>query len=565
MGGELQLDSCLSTLCEYLHHSTARNDDVFERIRQSARLTRLAAVLVILVLLPTLFYSALEILTLSPSEAFVQDIYRRQLDVVLFSLNQYAWDIAENWANRVSRILSVDRPAQLPHTEPQLKDFLAANRGILALFVADSTSHSLALPAQVEPPATRDVFSPDEFLASLRSQPQKIARLLRLRQTGYRAIEDIPLSDRTGRSLTTLAFAAQASGKTVVLVGLVLDSETFVRDVLGPKMTETARDEFLLTVTAQGARDPLFTTGTAPPGEAPETRSLWLFPDYRLGIRLKGTTIEDLARERFVRNLVLIGVLDLIIIVGAWFVFRGVRRETELARLKSEFVSNVSHELRTPLSLIRMFAETLQLGRIKSEEEKREYYDTLVAETERLTRLVNNILSFARMDSGKKEFRFADINLNDVARDILARYEPHLVSEGFAVEQELAGSLPLIQADAEAVSEALLNLIDNAVKYSAKDRRIRISTGQSDGSVFVEIQDHGIGIPPKDQKKIFEKFYRVSSSSVQQSKGSGLGLTLVQHIMEGHRGSVTVQSQAEKGSTFRLSFPAAPHQRPRRT
>lgn len=533
---------------------------MFERIRQSARLTRLAAVLAVLVLLPTLFYSALEILTLSPSEALVQDIYRRQLDVVLFSLNQYAWDVAESWANRVNRILMVDRPSELAATVPRLDEFLAANHGILALFVADSTGGSLVLPAQFERSTAAGTFAASDFLSSLRNNPQKVERLLRLRQTGYRTIEDVPLRDRTGRPLVTLVFAVQASGSTVVLVGLALNAETFVEEVLGPKMTETAREEFLLTVTREEEREPVFSTSPAPPGEAPEARALWLFPDYRVGIRLKGKTIEDLARERFLRNLFLIGFLDVIIIVGVWFVFRSMRRETELARLKSEFVSNVSHELRTPLSLIRMFAETLQLGRVKTEDEKQEYYDTLVSETERLTRLVNNILSFARMDSGKKEFHLAEVDLNEIARNILLRYEPRLTAEGFAVEQELAEGLPHIQADAEAVSEAFLNVIDNAVKYSTDNRWLRICTGQSDGRVFVEVHDHGIGITSQDQKKIFEKFYRVSAGPGHQSKGSGLGLTLVQHIMEGNRGSVTVQSQPGKGSTFRLSFPPAPQQ-----
>jgi two-component system phosphate regulon sensor histidine kinase PhoR len=251
----------------------------------------------------------------------------------------------------------------------------------------------------------------------------------------------------------------------------------------------------------------------------------------------------------------LIGLLDLILIAGAWFVYRTVRHEVELAQLKSDFVSNVSHELRTPLSLIRMFGETLQMKRLTSEEKKQEYYDTIVHETERLTRLVNNILNFSRMEAGKKEYHLVQTNLNGIVENVLKSYESHLTQHGFVVASELDRQLPDVITDTESISEALLNIIDNAVKYSDKDKSITISTGTADGMTFVEVQDHGIGIDPHHQKRIFEKFYRVSSGLVHNTKGSGLGLTLVKHIVDAHKGTVTVKSEPGKGSTFRLSFP----------
>jgi two-component system phosphate regulon sensor histidine kinase PhoR len=159
------------------------------------------------------------------------------------------------------------------------------------------------------------------------------------------------------------------------------------------------------------------------------------------------------------------------------------------------------------------------------------------------------------MESGKKEFHLADIELNPIVRKVIAQYEPHMTHLGFSLRTELADALPLIRADAEAVSEALLNVLDNAMKYSADQKSIRIASGVAAEHVFVEVEDHGIGISPSDQPKIFDKFYRASSGLEHHTRGSGLGLTLVQHIMAAHEGSVSVTSQPGVGSTFRLSFP----------
>jgi two-component system phosphate regulon sensor histidine kinase PhoR len=232
-----------------------------------------------------------------------------------------------------------------------------------------------------------------------------------------------------------------------------------------------------------------------------------------------------------------------------------VKREIELSQLKSDFVSNVSHELRTPLSLIRMFGETLEMGRVPNEEKKQEYYATIVRETERLTGLVNNILNFSRMESGKKEYHFSRVDLNALVHKVLASYQAHLEHLGFELTTDIAGAVPPIHADAEAVAEALLNVMDNAIKYSNTQKTIAIRTGVSQNLVYVEVEDHGIGIPPDETSKIFEKFYRVSSGLVHEIRGSGLGLTLVRHIMDAHSGEISVQSRLGEGSTFRLSFP----------
>ena len=216
----------------------------------------------------------------------------------------------------------------------------------------------------------------------------------------------------------------------------------------------------------------------------------------------------------------LVSLLVLLMVGAGWFIFRTVRQEMALAQLKSDFVSNISHELRTPLALIRMYAETLEMGRIPNEERKSEYYRIIGQESERLTHLVNNILNFSRIEAGKKAYHLQPVVLNDIVEHVLESYRFHLENKGFTLETNLSQSLPEIQGDMDALSEAVINLVDNAVKYSETEHWVNIATGLENGQVFVEISDRGIGIPPKEQQRIFEKFHRASDALVHNTKGS---------------------------------------------
>jgi len=278
-------------------------------------------------------------------------------------------------------------------------------------------------------------------------------------------------------------------------------------------------------------------------------------PDYSLGIVLKGETIQNLARERTVNNLLILLGVDLILLIGLWLIYRNIKKEIQLAQIKSDFVSNVSHEIRTPLALISMFAETLEMDRVAGEDKKKEYYSIIRHESNRLSSIVNKILSFSKMEAGKAKYDLEPTNLTKVVDDILKTYDYHLKSKGFTCEFVPNGNLPLIKTDKNAVSEAVINLLDNAIKYSNGSKEIEVRLGESDNEVFIEVQDHGLGISVEDQKYIFDKFYRVSTGAVHNTKGTGLGLTLVRRIMEAHGGSVKVESQAGVGSCFKLVFP----------
>jgi two-component system, OmpR family, phosphate regulon sensor histidine kinase PhoR len=527
---------------------------MLKRIRQIGTKGKLASVLVLLVVLPAIFYSTYEFTTLTRSEALIADVYRRQLDVVLFSLNQYSWDIANSWANSIND--AITSQATPPKTRTAfLVRFLDENVGIRCLFLVDRSVTRVDLFFPRVRINSEEFISARAVTASLGQQAQTLDRLTRLEASGYRKIEPMFIKDNAGATLLALVFVSSRQNGTPKVVGLVIDADRFVRDVLARKMNEAAGDNFLLSVNRRNSAQVIYATGEIPQGEVRQTKDLWLFPDYTIGIRLRGQTIDEVVRGRFYRNLVLIGLLNMVLIAGVWVVYRTVRREMELAQMKSDFVSNVSHEIKTPLALIRMFGETLQLKRVKSESRKQEYYDTIVQETERLTRLINNILNFSRMEAGKKEYRFEPVDLNEIVHDVLKNYRAHLRSEGFTISTRIDGQLPAVNADGGAVAEALLNIIDNSVKYSRETKYLKISSGHERSTVYVEIEDHGIGIDPQQQKRIFEKFYRVSSGLVHNTKGTGLGLTLVKHIMDAHKGTTTLNSEVGKGSTFRLSFP----------
>jgi signal transduction histidine kinase len=225
-------------------------------------------------------------------------------------------------------------------------------------------------------------------------------------------------------------------------------------------------------------------------------------------------------------------------------------------------VANVSHELKTPLALIRLFAETLELGRAPSEDKKRQYYRVIDKESQRLTQLINNILDFSRIEAGRREYRFVPTDLGLVVRDVVESYRFPIEQHGFTLDVSIPEDLPEVEVDPAAVSQALINLVQNAMKYSADEKRVGLALRRDGDRVLVSVKDRGIGIPRGEQKKIFEKFYRVENSLVHATKGSGLGLALVQHIMEAHKGSVELVSAPGEGSTFTLIFPLPPRETP---
>jgi len=280
-----------------------------------------------------------------------------------------------------------------------------------------------------------------------------------------------------------------------------------------------------------------------------------VFRGLALGIKFQGTSVEAIARRWAIQGFLTLGVLSLAMIGGLTLTYHTVNKELALARLKSDFVSNVSHELRTPLALIRLYAETLELGRIKTQEKAEGYYRIIRKESERLTALINNILDFSRIEAGAKEYDFRETDIADLVRNTLDAYRFQIEQQGFAFEQNIDSSIPPVHVDREAIARALVNLVNNALKYSADEKFLCVKLYRANGALKIEVIDRGIGITRREQSKIFEKFYRTGDPLVHNTKGSGLGLALVRHITVAHGGEVAVESTPGKGSKFTLSLP----------
>jgi len=276
---------------------------------------------------------------------------------------------------------------------------------------------------------------------------------------------------------------------------------------------------------------------------------------WKMGIGYRNTTIEALARSQFRQNLLLIGVAIALLLAGLILALRATTREMKLVEAKTTFVSNVSHELKTPLSLIRLFAETLELGRVRNPEEAHEYYRIINRESRRLARLINNILDFSRIEAGRRQYQFAETDVAEAVTEVLQSYERQMASAGFEAGTNIQPDLPPALIDRGALAQAVLNLVDNSVRYSDQVKRIEVSVCLRGGDIAIEVADQGIGIPKAEHQRIFEKFYRVSTGLVHDTKGSGLGLAIVKHIVEAHRGRVTVESAPGKGSRFTILLP----------
>jgi len=291
-------------------------------------------------------------------------------------------------------------------------------------------------------------------------------------------------------------------------------------------------------------------------GKPEVTRKLEnVFSPLSVGIKYQGTSVKQLGEQWVHRSFVILGILSLLIIGGVILTKRIVSKEMAVARLKSDFVSNVSHELRTPLALIRLYAETLELGRITTQDKKDQYYQIIRKESERLTALINNILDFSRIEAGRKEYEFRETDIAELVRNTLDSYRYQVEQQGFELKENIEPDLPQVYVDREAIARALVNLVNNALKYSNREKFLGVKLYKDNSKVKLEVEDHGIGIASRDQAKIFEKFYRAEDPLVHNTKGSGLGLSLVQHITRAHGGDIEVESTPGHGSKFILSLP----------
>jgi signal transduction histidine kinase len=353
--------------------------------------------------------------------------------------------------------------------------------------------------------------------------------------------------------------------RVVGVAGMFLNENVFINDYLAPAIRESLprdfpdedRDVIVTVVDAKNDHKLIFANQ---PFEGPKYEVGWpmmfIFTDWFLGVRMRQMTAEEWGRRHFSVNLSLAVLTALALIGAVAMALRAASRAMKLSQMKADFVSNVSHELRTPLASIRVFGEFLRLGRVKEPDKIQEYGEYIETESRRLTQLINNILDFSKIESGQKTYHFEQTAVECVVADTLKTFEVVLEQNGFTVSLEKPSPpLPQVVIDPDAIAQAFINLLDNAVKYSGGSKEIGVKLAEQGEMVTISVIDHGVGIAGEEREKVFEKFYRVGNCLVHDVKGSGLGLSIVKHIVEAHHGRVTVESEPGHGSAFTVHLP----------
>ncbi|MFY0594309.1 sensor histidine kinase [Roseivirga sp.] len=504
----------------------------------------LIAILFILII-PVIVYGVFELNSLTADERELEKIYQRQLESVLFSINQSVQDKVSDITTMMDRDLGVV-------TDEEWLNELSIYNFFWGLYLKDATdaSDQLYTLSQYEGRGLKQVAD------SIYSQNESVFdRLLQYKEAGdFMKIEK---SDKQffnkGKELDFFFFVL-GSGESAKFGIYFFDAVLMIEQYLVPKFQEIARDDFILTCRRISDGYIVYSTVENIFGSY-ESEPIDLLPKYEIGIDRAGGTVREAVDRRKTQSMIALGLLMVVMIIGIILVFRSIQQEMKLAQKKADFVSNVSHEIRTPLALINMFAETLLMDRVRTEEKKKEYYGIITKEVSRLTNMVNRILSFSKIEASKRTYDKRVVDLNKVIEEVFNTYSYHLENNGFKHAINLHSESLHVEADHEALIEVLVNLLDNGMKYSQDEKDLVIASGLKNDMAFVSVTDHGMGIPKNQLDKLFEKFYRVPTGDVHDTKGSGLGLTIVQHIMDAHQGKVEVTSTVGKGSTFKLFFP----------
>ena len=515
------------------------------------------------ILVPATLLTVYEITSLNDSEEELRTIYDQQLETILFSVNQYSQDIISKWLTEAEEeYLKCVEKNNFDGIKEIVNSFIIFD----VIIVVDEKQLTVNRIFYND-----SKFSPDLFEGSdpnnkidltklLNKNKEKIEKLFRYKKDGFTKYEPLEFNHEDlllthGESISLIGFAVAESGNKQSLLVVSLDDKRILQTVIAPKIESLAQEQLVVTIIRNYDNRVVYSSNGESDIIPQNTKPVWILPGYSLGITNAGESLESVIQWRQTVNIIVVVLFDLCLVAALLLILRYIRKESDLAQHKSDFVSNVSHELRTPISLVKMYTESLEMGRVKDEKKREEYYHVINSETDRLSRIVNKILTFSRMDAGRKKFNFVKSDLNEIVEKIVSTYSHQLREMGYKFTIKLYEQALNVNIDLDSAEEAVTNLIDNAIKYDSEKKEIIVSTGMKAGYYYFSISDKGIGISKEEQKKIFEKFYRVSSGLVHNTKGSGLGLSLVKHIMDEHGGYVEVDSQINTGSKFTLYFP----------
>ena len=357
-------------------------------------------------------------------------------------------------------------------------------------------------------------------------------------------------------------FVTDSDSTTVGFAGFVIDMPRFEREYL-PRaiasaeqiLSDDVRDNLIVRV-MDGERRIVAATHDGP-GQADvlTTPFDFVFRDMELSAQSRHTAAAHVLKSNVLTNWVLSTLMSAIAIAGVLLTWRAARSERRLARIRNGFVASVSHDLRTPLASIAVFAELLRLGRVTSMDNVVEYGRRIEQESTRLQHLIDNTLSFGRIESARVRYRPELVAIEDVVSAAVAAVDTRCTQEGFTITVTSADDLPLVRVDAAAMTHVFVNLLDNAMKYSDRGRRIRVELGRCGADVSVAVVDQGVGIACKDQGRIFEEFFRGDGTN-DGVAGTGLGLSIVRHVVQSHAGRIAVDSHLGCGATFTVLLPA---------
>src|SRR5438132_1312232 len=275
---------------------------------------------------------------------------------------------------------------------------------------------------------------------------------------------------------------------------------------------------------------------------------------FALAAELPGDPAAPLAFRNRTLYIALLVLLYVGIGVGFGLTIREMRRAYKLSRLKTDFVANISHELRTPLTSVRLFAETLKQGRAQGPREVQECLDLLTKETQRLSSLVEKLLDWSRLESGRKLLRREPTEVPALLAHVADVFKAQQL--GATYETQIEPDLPKVSLDRDAMAQVVLNLLHNAVKFTGPDKQIRLRALRRDGGIAIEVEDNGIGGREKDRKRRFERFYRSDDLLSRRTEGTGLGLAIAKRLVEAHGGRIDVEARTGSGSVFRVQLPA---------
>jgi signal transduction histidine kinase len=454
------------------------------------------------------------------------------------------------------RLVEVERELQYPRSRETLQDFALALSRHGARMPSEVTAHYRERLASSGDPAITDapVRAAAAESSSRRLRTESLASLdaalQRARGPGAFTLTHTFLPD--SGEVDIASFPTETGGMTY---HLVLDRNAFFDEA------RLLCAEFDLPV--HGLE---FISGAEPRAPGSSASGRWLFarrlPPPLENIEMRYVSVEGLLPLGF-RGFDVISLatftwavilLVLAIVFGALFTVRIVLREMRTARLKSDFVSFITHELKTPLTAIRMLTETILSGKTENEEENRLCTQMIENESLRLSKLVDQVLEYSKIERRQKEFRFASCDMEDVVRQAVRIFGEHNRFDPREIEVNSAQHISKISMDREAMIELFLNLLSNAAKYSTRDKKIVINLRESIDEITVDVVDHGAGIRKRDQKKIFERFYRAEDYLTREVEGTGLGLTFARYIARVHNGEIKVSSQVNAGSTFTLQL-----------